>query len=122
MKEKEYIAYSLFSGAGGLCIGVKNAGFKVVVATDINRYAKETYEYNWPEIPFICDDMRKVSASSLLKKANGKKPDLIFGGPPCQGFSTLGAKNSCDVRNTLFKEFARVVRELKPNSILIENV
>jgi len=122
MKEKEYTAYSLFSGAGGLCIGIKEAGFKVVVATDINKSAKETYESNWPEIPFICDDMRKVSASMLLNKAENKKPDLIFGGPPCQGFSTLGAKNSCDVRNTLFKEFVRVVRELKPTSILIENV
>ncbi len=122
MSKKEYIAYSLFSGAGGLCIGVKNAGFKIAVATDVNEHAKDTYEYNWPEIPFICDDIRKISVGELLKKADGKKPDLIFGGPPCQGFSTLGAKNSCDVRNTLFKEFVRVVRELKPKSILIENV
>lgn len=122
MSTKEYIAYSLFSGAGGLCIGVKNAGFKIAVATDVNESARETYEYNWPETPFICNDIRKISVSELLKKANGKKPDLIFGGPPCQGFSTLGAKNSFDVRNTLFKEFVRVVRELKPKSILIENV
>lgn len=122
MNKKEYIAYSLFSGAGGLCLGVKKAGFKIAVATDLNESARDTYEYNWPDTPFICKDMRKVSASELLEKAGGEKPDLIFGGPPCQGFSTLGAKNSCDVRNTLFKEFVRVVRELKPKSILIENV
>lgn len=122
MDKNKFVAYSLFSGAGGLCIGVKNAGFEIAVATDVNEAAKETYEYNWPEIPFLCSDIRKINAYDLLEKAGGRKPDIIFGGPPCQGFSTLGAKNSCDVRNTLFKEFIRIVRDLKPKAVLIENV
>jgi DNA (cytosine-5)-methyltransferase 1 len=119
---KELYAYSLFSGGGGFHIGLKKAGFKVLVANDIEPAAEETHKENWPKTPFLLKDIRLVSGSELLKLAGGIKPDLIFGGPPCQGFSTLGAKFSADPRNNLFDHFVRVVEELNPKCFLFENV
>lgn len=119
---KEFYAYSLFSGGGGFHIGMEKAGFKVLVASDIEPAAEQTHKLNWPNTPFLCKDARQVSGKELLKLANGKKPDLIFGGPPCQGFSTLGAKLSADPRNALFDSFVRIVDELKPKCFLLENV
>ncbi len=120
--KKELFAYSLFSGGGGFHIGLKKAGFKVLVANDIEPTAEETHKKNWPKTPFLCKDIRLVSGKELLKLAGGIKPDFIFGGPPCQGFSTLGAKLSSDPRNNLFNHFVRVVEELGPKCFLFENV
>lgn len=120
--QKEFYAYSLFSGGGGFHVGMEKAGFKVLVASDIEPAAEETHKKNWPDTPFLCKDARQVSGEELLKLANGIKPDLIFGGPPCQGFSTLGAKLSADPRNALFDSFVRIVEELKPKCFLLENV
>jgi DNA (cytosine-5)-methyltransferase 1 len=116
------VAYSLFSGGGGFHIGLKKAGFNVAVANDIEKSAEATHKANWPKTPFLLKDIRLVTGKELLKLAGGKKPDLIFGGPPCQGFSTLGAKFSSDPRNNLFDHFVRVVDELKPKCFLFENV
>lgn len=115
-------AFALFAGGGGLHLGLERAGFKVTLATDVSAYAEKTNRLNWPKMPFIRDDIRKLSGHQLLAAANNVKPDLIAGGPPCQGFSTLGAKLSGDPRNQLFSEFARIVEELDPRFILLENV
>lgn len=115
-------AYALFSGAGGLHLGLERAGIQVVVATDISRYAAATHKTNWPSVPFIDRDARRLSGAELLDAANGVRPDVVFGGPPCQGFSTLGDKVSADPRNELFLAFARLVKELSPRFVLIENV
>lgn len=120
--KKELYAYSLFSGGGGFHIGLKKAGFKVLVANDFEPMSAETHKANWPKTPFLLKDIRLVSGKELLKLAGGVKPDLIFGGPPCQGFSTLGAKLSADPRNNLFDHFVRVVEELNPKCFLFENV
>jgi DNA (cytosine-5)-methyltransferase 1 len=114
--------YALFSGAGGFHLGLENAGFEILVASDISIAAENTHKKNLPHIPFIREDARKLTTKSLLEAANHIKPDLIIGGPPCQGFSTLGDKNSSDPRNNLFEEFARIVKELKPKYFLMENV
>src|ERR1041385_4572383 len=114
--------YALFAGAGGLHLGLERAGFKTVVATDIEPASQLTYRRNWPMVPFLLADVRKISATDLLGLAKGVKPDLICGGPPCQGFSTLGDKLSSDPRNSLFGAYARLVRDLEPKCILIENV
>lgn len=119
---KTLTAYALFSGAGGLHLGLEEVGINVAVASDISPYAAKTHQRNRPNIPFICEDARKLSGARLLKAAGGKKPDLIVGGPPCQGFSTLGDKMSGDPRNELFAAFARIVEELRPKFILMENV
>lgn len=115
-------AFALFAGAGGMHLGLEQAGIEVLVATDISGHAKLTYEKNWPSIPFIQKDIRMVQANDLIKAAGGVKPDIICGGPPCQGFSTIGAKLSSDPRNELFEAYARVVSEIDPKFVLIENV
>lgn len=120
--KKEFYAYSLFSGGGGFHIGMEKAGFKVLVANDIEPKAETTHKLNWPNSPFLLKDIKQVAGKDLLKLAGGVKPDIIFGGPPCQGFSTLGAKLSSDPRNILFDHFVRVVDELNPKCFLFENV
>lgn len=115
-------AFSFFSGAGGFHLGIEKVGFDVLVATDIEPAAEKTHKANWPRVPFIRKDIRKLSAEELLEASGGRKPDLIFAGPPCQGFSTLGDKSSADPRNQLFDSLAKLVEELSPNFILIENV
>lgn len=119
---KKLIAYSLFSGAGGMHLGIENAGFEVTVASDIEEASKNTHLINWPKIPFIQKDCRQLTSKELLKASKGKKPDLIFGGPPCQGFSTIGDKLSSDPRNDLFSSLLRITEELNPSFVIIENV
>ena len=89
-------AYALFAGAGGFHLGLEQAGINVRVSTDIEAHAEATHKRNWPDKPFLRMDIRRVTAQQLLDLADGKKPDLIVGGPPCQGFSTLGDKLSSD--------------------------
>lgn len=116
------VAYALFAGAGGMHLGMEKAGFNIAVATDIEPVAELTHKRNWPNLPFLRADIRQVTAQQLVGLAGGRKPDLVFGGPPCQGFSTLGDKLSSDPRNKLFDAYARLVKDLNPTSILIENV
>jgi len=115
-------AYSLFSGVGGFELGLEKAGVDVLVATDIDSLAELNHVKNWPEKPFIKSDIRKIKGKDLFEAAGKVAPDLIFCGPPCQGFSTLGDKLSADPRNVLFGELVRIVKELEPTFILIENV
>ena len=116
------VAYSLFSGGGGFHLGMERAGFDVVLASDINVRAQSTHKKNWPSLPFLAKDVRQVHAEELFELAGGRKPEVIFGGPPCQGFSTLGAKISADPRNLLFDAFVRLVDELQPKVVVMENV
>ncbi len=116
------VAYAFFAGAGGLHLGLEHAGFNVAVATDIEPVAEFTHRRNWPNLPFLRADIRQIKAQQLIDLAGGEKPDLICGGPPCQGFSTLGDKLSADPRNNLFGAYARLVKDLNPSCLLIENV
>jgi DNA (cytosine-5)-methyltransferase 1 len=122
IKKTKLTAYALFAGAGGFSLGIEKAGFKIAVASDFSEYAAKTHKRNKPNIPFIQEDARKLSSNALLEAAGGIPPDLIVGGPPCQGFSTLGDKLSNDPRNQLFKSFAKIVADLKPTYFLMENV
>lgn len=115
-------AYALFAGGGGLHLGLQQAGFEITVATDVEPAALQTNELNSPDLPFILEDARRLSGAQLLAAAGGRPPTLVAGGPPCQGFSTLGDKLSGDPRNDLFAAFARIVEELEPPCILMENV
>lgn len=114
--------YAFFAGGGGLHLGLEKVGFNIAVATDIEPYAEATHKRNKPNIPFLRSDIRKVTSQQLIDLAKGELPDLVCGGPPCQGFSTLGDKISADPRNTLFLAYARLVKDLQPSCILIENV
>ena len=77
---------------------------------------------NYPDIPFICNDIRTLTAQHILASTKGIKPDVIIGGPPCQGFSVMGDKNSADPRNVLFEAYARLVDDLEPQCFVFENV
>lgn len=121
-KHKKLNAIALFAGAGGFHIGMEKAGFNILMASDIEPAAELTHKKNWPKLPFLCKDIREVSTQEILNLTDNKKPDIIFGGPPCQGFSTIGAKMSSDPRNELFDHYARIVGDLKPRYFLFENV
>ncbi len=114
--------FSFFSGAGGLDIGFKEAGYLSLGASDIMDESEATFQKNWPSEPFIKKDIRKLTSKEILKITNGDLPDVIIGGPPCQGFSVMGDKNSSDPRNTLFESYVRLVNELKPSCFVFENV
>ena len=116
------IAYTFFSGAGGLHLGLEQSGFDVILSTDIGIHQENTHKKNWPNCPFLRKDIRQLNAPELLKIAGGRRPNLIAGGPPCQGFSTLGDKLSSDPRNDLFSSYLRLAKDLEPEFILIENV
>ena len=121
-KSKPLNMYAFFSGGGGMHIGFEDAGFNLVLASDISNAAEDTHNINAPDVPFIRDDIRKLTADRLIQAAGGVKPDIIVGGPPCQGFSTLGDKLSGDPRNALFETYAHLVHELEPKFVVIENV
>lgn len=111
----------LFSGAGGLSHGFEMAGFRVVAAVDADPVAGATYRLQNPDVPLFTEDVRRIKGKQLLR-ASGGHVDLVVGGPSCQGFSTHGKRDPEDPRNFLFKEFVRLVRELKPSWIVMENV
>ena len=115
-------AFAFFAGGGGLLLGLKQAGIDVALATDIDPYSERTCRRNFPEVPFLCADIRKIIPEKLINLAGDQKPDIVVGGPPCQGFSTLGDKLSSDTRNNLFRAFARAIEYLNPKCVLIENV
>lgn len=114
----------LFSGCGGLALGFKWAGFKTLLASDVDQNCEKTYTYNFPEVPFIKNDLREISTKAI-KKHVSESVDVVIGGPPCQGFS-LANKNrnkvKDDPRNELFYEFVRVVTDLQPKAFVMENV
>lgn len=115
-------AIELFAGAGGLSLGLKRAGFDIVLANEIEKDFAKTYKVNHPNTKVICSDIRSINFITEIDKLGLKKIDLVCGGPPCQGFSTIGSKKEHDPRNNLFEEYLRVVSEINPNFIIFENV
>lgn len=122
MTKKKLTVYGLFTGGGGLDIGFKEAGFELIGASDIWKESEKTMTRNFPDIPFICQDITTLTAEQILESTKGIKPDVIIGGPPCQGFSVMGDKNSADPRNFLFEAYVRIVDDLQPKAFVFENV
>ncbi len=118
----KYIAIDLFCGAGGLSVGLKKAGFSLVLANEIEKDFAATYQLNHPGVKMINKDIHQVDFSKEIKALGSSPVHLVAGGPPCQGFSTVGAKNKKDPRNSLFFEFLRALSEIKPFYIFFENV
>jgi len=115
----KHVAIDLFSGAGGLSCGANNAGFEVCVAIEHDWASAKTFKRNHPNALVINNDIKTVDAKKL-----GVKPDIVFGGPPCQGFSISNTqtRNKHNPKNYLFKEFIRFIRDLSPRWFLFENV
>jgi DNA (cytosine-5)-methyltransferase 1 len=111
----------LFCGAGGLTLGLSNAGWRPLLAVDHWHDAITTYQNNFTKHPVLNAPIEVLSARSLRNMLN-ETPDWIVGGPPCQGFSTVGKRRRSDPRNKLVREFARVVSIVRPSGFLLENV
>lgn len=114
-----------FSGAGGLTCGLKMAGFRSILGSDIHPIYAKTFAKNNPRTNVITNDIRELSEHEILNLTGLKagELDLIAGGPPCQGFSiNAPIRTLDDQRNHLFKEYLRIADILKPKAILIENV
>lgn len=110
-------ALDLFSGPGGLSLGMKAAGIEPIVSVEKNKDAVATYEAHTGGAEHYCSDIRKLSFEAYRGKV-----DVIFGGPPCQPFSTGGLRRgTADTRN-MFPEFLRALREARPAAFLAENV
>ena len=116
----------LFSGAGGLSQGFRDAGYDVISAVEIDKNLSQTFKKNFKKTKIFEEDITKVNSNDLL--VNKSDVDVIVGGPPCQGFSMSGKRIRSngiflnDQRNKLFKEFVRVIKDLKPKIFIMENV
>lgn len=117
-------AVDLFSGAGGFTLGLQNAGYQVLAATDLDPACAATYTGNLPGRPFVRADIRHLSGTQLAAAGDFAPDDLdlLVAGPPCQGYSIIGRRVVHDPRNDLFRDLLRVVGELRPRATVIENV
>tara|TARA_R110001592_G_scaffold363355_1_gene685044 strand:- start:8721 stop:9815 length:1095 start_codon:yes stop_codon:yes gene_type:complete len=111
-------AISLFSGAGGMDVGFKLAGFHVVAANEMDKHACETFRANHPESTLIEGDID--ACGDELHSYGGV--DVVFGGPPCQGFSVAGKMDPSDPRSKLIFSFCNIVEKVKPKAFVMENV
>lgn len=127
------IAIDLFAGIGGFSLGFEQAGFDIAVAVEYDPVHAAVHKYNAPLTNVLCADLSKVSSDEIedaIKSShhfsnNNTKHyeiDVIFGGPPCQGFSTMGKRLIEDQRNQLVFHFFRVIRDLRPKYFVMENV
>lgn len=116
-------AVDLFCGAGGLTLGLKKASFRVLVGVEVSEEIAKTYKANNRKTKMLVKDAREVHGKEILRLAGTKKIDLVAGCPPCQGFSQLTEKwKKQDPRNDLVLEMARLIGEIKPKMIMMENV
>jgi len=123
--EMKYTAIDLFSGGGGLSEGMRQAGFDVVGAIEINPSAVSTYHANHPETTIFPTDICDIQIEQIIDLLHGRPLDLLAGCPPCQGFSSVRCLNGQtvrDKRNKLILEYLRFVEGLHPNTIMMENV
>lgn len=119
---KSFTFIDLFSGCGGLSSGLEMAGHRCLLGVDANKEAIESFAANHQDAAVYLGDIKKLSEKKLKQLLRGQKVDMVVGGPPCQGFSTVGRGEVKDERNLLFKEFIRIVKATRPKVILFENV
>lgn len=115
----------LFAGAGGLALGLEQAGFENLLSNDFDKDSCNTLKANRPNWNVICDSVENLAEQDLLKKLNIKEGelDLLSGGYPCQSFSYAGKRLGLnDVRGTMFYYYAKILKQLKPKMFLAENV
>lgn len=124
-KTCKYTSIDLFSGCGGLTKGFEYAGVQSLLASDIDENCKKTFIRNFPNTPFLCKDITEVTKEEVDELLNGHAPDLILGGPPCQGFSLANKhrnKVADDPRNKLFYGFVKFINWYSPKAFVMENV
>jgi DNA (cytosine-5)-methyltransferase 1 len=117
-------AISLFAGAGGCSLGFGQAGYDICFATDIDVDAVGSYCRNFPRTLCEAADIHELSADFILEQIGLKSGelDILLGGPPCQGFSSAGAKSGNDPRNSLLSHYVRLLEAIRPKWFVMENV
>lgn len=125
MRSKERpIGVDLFAGAGGMTLGFEQAGFDVLAAVELDPIHCAIHEFNFPFWSILCQSVVDTTGEEIRKQSNigDRDIDVVFGGPPCQGFSIMGKRALDDPRNSLVLHFLRLVVELKPKFFVMENV
>ncbi len=119
-KKHSYIGCDLFSGAGGMSSGAELAGISIRIAVENDKYAAQTYQRNHKNTELIEEDIRYLNPKEYFNES----PFVVFGGPPCQGFSLSNTvtRNIENKNNSLFEEYLRFVEELEPEWCVFENV
>ncbi len=115
----------LFSGCGGLTLGFAWAGFKSILASDIDENCQKTFATNFPQVPFLCGDLSDFTKDDFDAIIEEQDVDVIIGGPPCQGFSLANKRRnkiSEDPRNKLFYQFVKTINWYNPKAFVMENV
>ncbi len=124
MGNQRPIAVDLFAGAGGMTLGFEQAGFDVLASVEIDPIHCAIHEYNFPMWTAICASVTNISGDDIRAKSKigDREVDVVFGGPPCQGFSLMGKRAFDDPRNQLVSHFMRLVTELNAKYFVMENV
>jgi DNA (cytosine-5)-methyltransferase 1 len=110
----------LFSGIGGFSLGLERAGMRTVAFCEIDGFARRVLARHWPDVP-VYPDVRELTAASLA--SDGIGVDVICGGFPCQDISGMGKREGLEGdRSGLWREYARLIGELRPRYVIVENV
>lgn len=115
----------LFSGCGGLTKGFELGGIKSIFASDIDENCEKTFTRNFPNTPFLCKDITEITKEEVDEILGNAVPDIIIGGPPCQGFSLANKRRNKvadDPRNKLFYGFVKFINWYSPKAFVMENV
>jgi DNA (cytosine-5)-methyltransferase 1 len=115
---------STFAGGGGSSLGYSMAGYRELLAVEWDDNAAATFRLNFPDVPLYHGDITKLSVEDCLRLAGIKlgELDVFDGSPPCQGFSTAGKRQIDDPRNSLFRDYVRLLRGIQPRAFVMENV
>lgn len=118
------IAVDLFAGAGGMTLGFEQAGFDVLASIEIDPIHCATHEFNFPFWTVFCKSVVDLTEAEIRSRSSigNREIDVVFGGPPCQGFSLIGKRVFQDPRNSLVNHFIRLVLQLQPKYFVLENV
>jgi len=125
MTQPEFVTVDLFAGAGGLSLGFHDAGFRPLLGSDLDADAARTFRHSFPETYFAETRIEDLDATQILRVTGCRQGelDVLLGGPPCQAFSVYNHQRGFhDERSGLFREYLRIVRELMPRTLVLENV
>jgi len=125
MAQQPRTAIDLFCGAGGLSEGFRQAGFHILAGNDFDAFAGETFARSHKDAVFLPGPIEHITSAALLRTAGIRKGELdcLIGGPPCQAFSVYNHQRGMhDPRSKLFREYLRIVEDLKPKWLVMENV
>jgi len=119
---KKLTVIDLFSGCGGMSLGLEKAGYDILYANDLNNDALKTYKHNFPHVLVEQGDITKIDPNEVATKINQNHVDVIVAGAPCQGFSTSGKRDPKDPRSKLFIQIIKFLKTFKPRIFVMENV